>query len=255
MGKSKSKKSKKYSLWGQSIMFYDYETTGLKVKLDELVSVFATNPILGVTIDSLTRPKCAISAEASAVNGISEIDLLNAYPNEVLIKATANLWNHSDIVCGWNILGYDSAMTFSLCERENVIIDRMPLQLDLKYVCKLLLNAEELKAHSDNPYSLVNVYSYLFDETFDAHDAKADVMAVMRIFNKIKKYIQPCHLLSYQSVFNEVITDESTRLIQGKHLGETIGDVLVTDPKYIKWLIKEKYIILSNTLLIKHNLC
>jgi DNA polymerase III alpha subunit (gram-positive type) len=247
------KRNTAYTLFGRNITFLDYETTGLNTDTDELVSVYAVNPKLKWEIDSLAKPSKMNSAEALAVNGITEAMLENAPSNAIITRAVTELWNSSDIICGWNTLGYDAAMTFSLCKRENVVIDRFNWHLDMKYVCKLLLNTEEEKK-AIGDFRLVNVYRYLFDEDFNAHNAKADVLATMRIFCKMKPYIENHHLLTYQSVKGEVITSPQTELIQGKYLGQPFYLVAESDASYIKWLMKKDMIRVSQSLINKYNL-
>ena len=242
-----------YTLFGKDITFYDYETTGLDTDKDELVSVYAVNPKLKWEIDSLTKPTRMSSAEAEKVSGITAAMLEDAPSNAILVRATAELWNESRIICGWNSLGYDDAMTFSLCKRENVILDKGLQHLDMKYVAKLLLSSEDEKKDIKH-YSLVNVYKYLFNEDFDAHNAKADVLATMRIFLKLKPYIEQHHLLSYQSVKGELITSPQTSLIQDKYIGQPFYLVAESDASYIKWLMKKNMIRVSQSLIDKYNL-
>lgn len=236
-----------------NITTFDFETTGLNIEKDELVSLYAVNRKLNWEIDSLTKPNVSIKPELTAIHGIDDDMVKDVYPNAVVVKALADLWNESEFISGWNIAGYDVPMFFSLCDRYSVYVDKSKYYLDMKYVARLLLDEADQKQEIGT-YSLVNVHTYLFGHSHDAHKAKDDVRATLRVFNRLADYITDDHILTVESMFNEVITDPNTKLIQPKHLGKSLCEVVSEDKSYIKFLLDKNNIKLSTELIQEYGL-
>ena len=236
----------------KDITFLDFETTGVDIKTCEIVSAYISNKKLKYTIDNLVKIDNPIPEEASEVHGITDDILTTAPDKNSVLKSVSNIFNQCDIVSGYNIMKYDVPLLINECDREKILLNyRSVKYLDVFYLIKNILTKEDKKLIPS--LSLENVYKYFIGKKFNSHEARADVKATERLLKyfidkgfDVEKYILP-----YENLTGQKINNENTKMSIGKYQNETIGDVLIKDPSYIKWCIDKKVILLSNKMISK----
>lgn len=186
-------------------IFFDCETTGINPYCAEVIEAyFYVND--EVSYHYKAKP-LEWSYEAQAIHGISYAtaslypeksiavkNLINwlsnigsfrflTYTNKNTELGTINfdfaiLWNE------FNLLGYPQYFF------ENKLDMKKPLSVydTAKYCAKMGYFTPIRGKSGRQSFTQENVYKALFDETYNSHDAKEDVLAMVRIYNKLLSF-------------------------------------------------------------------
>lgn len=178
------------------LLFYDLETTS--------VDIFKAEIITGYFLDSdgneyhMKSQVDNWSFEAQEIHGITENEMLS-YPGKIkahkdafnyLKKYEDHLW-----ICYANPKTIYGTITYDRGVLINCMLETLGEDLKIENhlsVYNLVKLAEEKNLFAPikgkkgrKSYSQKNVYKAIFNSSYDAHNAKADVIAMKRIYEKI----------------------------------------------------------------------
>ncbi len=214
----------------------DLETSGLNVNTDEIVTFAAIKLLPDLSINKLEficKPSKPISAEASAVNGItneqvSQKPSFSHYANDI------KLFLEGCDIGGFNVANFDIK-----------ILDRQLTECGIKELFKDIRIYDAFKVYKeDSPRKLANAFKFYTGEDIkDAHTALGDVQSTLRVIEK------QLELRQYENDFDTIIASLNEKKEQLQHIsvingkdtlnfGKHKGTTLEKAPKgYLKWII------------------
>ncbi|NUM32384.1 MAG: 3'-5' exonuclease [Bacteroidetes bacterium] len=231
------------------IVFFDLETTGISTSKDRIIELF----ILKIMPDEsefqlhqFFNPGIPISAEATAVHGITDEDVKNE-PSFAEKADELILFLENCDFAGFNSNKFD-----------------VPILVEEFYRVGIELNIDERKFidimrifHTMEPRNLSAAYRFYCDKEIDkAHSAKFDTLATFHIFkaqldkySNIDKTVEGLHKLSASSgqvdLAGRIIMNAKNEEIFnfGKHKGKKVIDVFKTEPSYYNWIMDSDFAI------------
>lgn len=229
----------------RSLAFFDLETTGTRIGQDRIVQIGIVRLHPGGARDSyqtLVHPGIPIPAEASAVHGITDLDValapaLEAVANEVVERIAG-----CDLA-GFNVLRFDIPMLIEELHRVGVEWD--PTSARVVDVQRIY--------HRMEPRDLsAAVRYYCGREHAGAHDALADVEATADVLlaqlerhaDKLQGTVDFLGELSGDRQRSpdpagklKFSDDGQVCLTFGKYKGWTLENIGRNDPGYLQWLM------------------
>ena len=235
----------------ENITWFDFETTGLDLKTIGAVSMYAVNYKLKTEIDTLINPEVEIPPEASKIHGLYKKDVKNKPKFKHIIKPVKSLFENSEYFGGYNILGYDVPLLINLLERQGDSIKDIESKkyIDVFYIVKNILSKDDLSALPR--LNLESVYNFITDKKLDAHNAKFDTTACVEILDIFEQEDLPWrdYILGYEDLPTVEITNKDYIVKIGRHCGLSIGQLISDQPSYLKWMVNNKVILLSDNLI------
>jgi DNA polymerase-3 subunit epsilon len=239
------------------IVFFDLETTGIKVATDRIVEIC----MLRQNTDGSTKiktyrinPEIPIPPEVTAIHGISDEDVRDCPTFRQIAGEIVNFLENCDLA-GFNSNHFDIPMLVEEFLRANH-------EFDLKG--RRFVDVQNI-FHRMEPRNLAAAYKFYCDkELVNAHSAEADTVATYDILKSqldrysgtsIKdrngKVIQPIvndiKALSDFSFVNRsvdlighiVLNDKNIAVFNfGKHKGKAVAQILKDEPSYYDWMMK-----------------
>jgi len=163
------------------IVFFDLETTGILVGVDRVVQLAAVKIFPDRSrqvFDFIVNPLMPIHPNATAIHGISDMDVQKAPTFKDISLEVLDIFRDSDIA-GFNIMRYD--LPILMYEFERVGIDLMEFApfdryyFDVSNIHKVI-----------TPNTLSAIYKrYTGKEIDGAHDALVDVEATIELLDKM----------------------------------------------------------------------
>lgn len=169
-----------------NIVFFDTETTGLLlpdnaplelqpkiiefygVRIDEDFKILSE-------VDQLIYPGEEISKEIEQITGIKNSDLKGKPTFEDVVHKINELFKDADLSVAHNI-GFDNGMLENEFKRVCCIRNRSEFDY---------CTVDSLIPYLGHRISLGALYKKLFNASFNAHRAKSDVFALVRIFHHL----------------------------------------------------------------------
>lgn len=170
-----------YNKITKDVIFFDLETTGVDIKIDQIIEIYAvkyTTAREQKTLHKYIKPTIPISPGAFETHGIS-IESLESYPTmSECFDEIFDFFIGADLG-GYNCLKFDIPFLFEELSRFGKILNMNVNVLDSYN----LINKLE-------PRTLNDVYrGYFGEEIVNLHSSKDDTEATIRVFEKqLDKY-------------------------------------------------------------------
>ena len=227
----------------KALVIFDLETTGINTAKDRIIELYMikVQPDGSRTdLHQRYNPEMPISAEATAVHGITDADVAN----EPTFRQKAHELNQFLLNCdfaGFNSNKFDFPMLVEEFYRVGVEFDTLK---------RKFIDAQRI-FHLMEPRNLSAAYKFYCQKTLEnAHSAKADTEATWDIiqaqiehYKDLENNIDFLHQFSGQSNLVDlagrlVYNDKKQAVFNfGKHKGKTVQDVLKIEPSYYEWMM------------------
>ena len=244
--KKRIKMDKKFTLptdLKRPLAFFDIETTGLVPNTDKIVELAICKvgaQGLGAPRHYIFNPEVPIRPEITKIHGISDADV----KNEPKFREVArDVWDDLEgcDLAGFNIRHFDLPMLVSEFERagwETGNLDNLRGRniVDVQHI----YHRNETRKLSDA------VKFYLGHELEDAHTAMADTMATVEVFTQqVMRYNLPgpeelsrmSDEYEASSWFKPTVDEKDFIFQKGKHKGNKLSTIAITDVGYLRWML------------------
>lgn len=226
------------------LAFLDLETTGLSTTSDRIIelALIRVSP-QGDVLERERRfhPGIPIPPEATAIHGITDEDVADEPPFSSRAKALAELLEPCDLA-GFNIRRFDLPMLLAEFRRAGITFSVQD---------RRLIDAQTI-FHREEPRDLsAAAQFYLGREHTEAHTALGDIRTtaavlssqlqkyphVPRDLDELHAYCDEVH--PFRTELDKWFDRRSGELIfrRGKHRGETLSQVALTAPDYLRWML------------------
>lgn len=224
----------------RDLVFFDLETTGVNV-MDRIVELYAVRVKPDGSrkdIHHYIYPEMPIPEEATAIHGITN-EMVADKPKFSDLSLELSIFFKDADLAGFNIRRFDVPLLmeeFHRCGRYPILLRH----------CKVLDPfVVFLKKEPRNLAAALKFYCK--EEHEDAHSAKADVEATMKVFEKqVECYEDLGSTVGEVEAFVSegfVGLDNKFRINkEGKvifNFGKNIGKPIAEDPDYLRWIYKE----------------
>jgi DNA polymerase III subunit epsilon len=231
----------------RSLVVLDLETTGRRAQVDRIVEISTLKLKPDGTSKLLTRrlnPGMPIHPEATAVHGITDADVANEAPFEVIAERLEGYLNGCDL-CGYNIWSFDLKILIAEFRRVG---RTLPMQ------GRRIIDPMRI-FHKREPRDLTAAMRfYRGMEHEGAHKADADVLAALLVldgqadrYDDLPRTVAELHeYMDYPDVVDPdgkfVRRDDGAIVVAfGKYNGEPLAVVARSDPAYLAWIIKADF--------------
>ena len=229
------------------LVFFDLETTGLRVGTDRIVELAIIRLAPGGDVMEKVRrfnPGIPIPPEATAVHGITDADVADEPPFPSRARALAQLLEPCDLA-GFNVRRFDLPMLMAEFQRAGVPFDPKARRVvDVQMIF-----------HREEPRDLsAAVRFYLGRDLEDAHSALADIRATAAVMGaQLQRYLHlPRDLGGLDAYcdeirpfetevdrwFKEMEGDPGLIFRRGKHQGTRLVEVAGSHPDYLEWMLR-----------------
>jgi DNA polymerase-3 subunit epsilon len=231
------------------LAFIDLETTGLNLSTDRIVEISILKMMPDQKKEILTQrinPGIPISAEATAIHGITNEDLKDE-PSFEKVAATLNNFISNSDLSGYNIVKFDLPMLV-----EEFLRAEIDFSVDNRKVIDVM-NIYKIMEKRD----LSAAYKFYCDKEIEnRHSAEGDIIATQEILMaQIQKYEALSGSVDQLYEFTgrplESMIDMASRIVLnnkkepvfnfGKYKEKTLYEVFERDPSYYHWMLKSDF--------------
>lgn len=230
------------------LVFFDLETTGLKIGVDRIVEISLLKALPNGDIKQITQlinPEMPIPKVSTDIHGITDNDVVNA----PTFKAFANKLNDFLIDC--DFAGYNS----NYFDIPVLVEEFLRVGVDFEIKGRKFIDVQSI-FHQNEPRDLKAAYKFYCEkELIGHHGAEADIKATYEILlSQLQRYphIQNdvAFLHRYTSRNNRsvdlagriVLNDQDIEVFNfGKHKGVPVKEVLKKEPGYYDWMMKGEF--------------
>ncbi len=224
------------------IVFFDLETTGVRVVEDRIVeiSIVKLKPDGGREVRTRRiNPERHIPEESTAIHGITDEDVKDC-PTFRQVAKSLYEWIRGCDVAGFNSNRFDLPLLVEEFLRAGVEVDFDTVnQIDVQTIF-----------HKMEPRTLSAAYKfYCQKDLMDAHSAEADTMATLEVFlaqlDRYPDLPKDMKSLGEMSRYHQSIdyagclirNDKDEPVINfGKYKGRTLTSVFESDSSYYSWI-------------------
>ncbi len=230
------------------LLFFDIESTGLKIATDRIVELSAVKVFPNGDQEIKTRrinPTIPISPEAQAIHGISNEDVAGCPTFKEVAKSLANWMSGCDFA-GYNSLKFDIPMLAEEFIRAGVEFDfRKRKIVDVQNIF-----------HKMEQRTLSAAYQFYCGKTLEnAHSAEADTLATYEVLMaQLDKYVDLKNDVQFLADFSAknrnldyagaiILNEDDLPVFNfGKHKGKSVESVLTKeDPNYYSWMMSKDF--------------
>ena len=230
------------------IVFFDLETTGISIVKDRIVEISVLKVYPNGKEEQRTirvNPEMPISAEASAVHGITDEDVKDCPTFRMIAKELANY------IEGCDLGGYNSnRFDIPLLAEEFLRVD-----VDFDMSKRKFVDVQTI-FHKMEQRTLSAAYRFYCDKNLeDAHSAAADTMATYEVLKaQLDRYNGSLeNSIDFLSKFSSqkknvdfagfiVYDDKGVEVFSfGKYKGVPVEKVLKEQPGYFDWMEKSEF--------------
>lgn len=203
-------------------IYYDTESTGIRVEKDRIVEIAAYNPETGATFCEFVNPGMPIPPEATSVHHISDAMVASSPSFAVVGQAFIDFCGPNAVLIAHNNDSFDKLLLEAECKRHELITPPWRYIDSLKWARKY---------RSDLPRHPLQFLREVYQiESNQAHRALDDVLVLHKVFSQMIDDLPVeviLELLSAPTTFS--------RMPFGKYQGKLLTEI----PRdYIKWLDK-----------------
>ena len=227
------------------IVFFDIEATGLNIATDRIVELCYIKLQPDGSQEERTlrfNPGIHISAEATAVNGITDADVAHEPHFRDLAHELEGVFAGCDLA-GFNSNSFDIPMLVEEVIRAGINFDNTG--------CKFV-DVQNI-FHKMEQRNLVAAYKFYCQKNLDdAHTALADTRATLEVLEaQLDRYADTLkNSVDYLADFSRrnrnvdlagriVLNEQGVETINfGKYRGRPVAEVLRRDPGYYAWLMQ-----------------
>ena len=227
------------------IVFFDIEATGLNIATDRIVELCYIKLLPDGSQEERTlrfTPGIHISAEATAVNGITDADVAHEPHFRDLAHELEGVFAGCDLA-GFNSNSFDIPMLVEEFIRAGINFDITG--------CKFV-DVQNI-FHKMEQRNLVAAYKFYCQKNLDdAHTALADTRATLEVLEaQLDRYADTLkNSVDYLADFSRrnrnvdlagriVLNEQGVETINfGKYRGRPVAEVLRRDPGYYAWLMQ-----------------
>ncbi len=244
----------------KAIVFFDLETTGIKVAEDRIVEIGMIKIMPSgeeKTLHQRINPTIPIPPETSAIHGVYDKDVKDSPTFKEFARELVNFIGDSDLA-GYNSIKFDVPMLVEEFYRAGIEFNlKSRRQVD---VMNIFMKME--------PRNLKAAYKFYCKEDLkDAHSAMADIKATYEILKAqldtyhgkeyedkdgkvstpITNNIQDLSKFSYHKknadLIGQLVYDKDNEIIFnfGKYRGKRVIDVFQAEPQYYTWMMKAQF--------------
>ncbi len=226
------------------LIFFDIETTGLSISTDRIVELCFVKvyPNGNEEAQSLRfNPQMPISAEATAVTGITNEDVKDCPTFKEKAAELAKIFTGCDIA-GYNSNGFDVPLLVEEFLRVGVDFD----------ISKAKLVDVQTIFFKKEPRTLTAAYSFYCNKDLEnAHSAMADTRATYEVLKaQLERYPDLAGDVNFLSDFTKrndnvdlagrIVYNEQRQEVFnfGKYRGKPVLEVLQRDPAFYAWMMQ-----------------
>ncbi len=228
---------------------FDIEATGLNVRTDRIVQLCVIKIMPDqsrITYETLINPERPIPPETTKIHGIKDEDVANCKTFKDIANDLDAFLKDCDLG-GFNVARFDVPMLTEEFFQAGIKFD-----IDNRNI----VDAQRIY-HKKVPRDLEAALAYYCGEMhIDAHDAKSDVLATIRVMeSQIEKYsdlhdMTISDLADYCSVRKADWADRTGRLKWekgeivinfGKKQGVSLRDLINNEKSFIKWMLNSDF--------------
>lgn len=232
----------------KTIVFFDLETTGIDIVNDRIVEISILKIDISGNEEWLTsriNPGIPIPAAATAIHGISDVDVADAPPFAEMADSFASFMGDADIA-GYNVLRFDVPLLAEEFLRAGVNFDfNNRRYIDVQVIF-----------HKKEPRTLAAAYQFYCDKQLsDAHSSKADTQATYEVLkaqldtygdleNDVEKLAEftDSDEKNVDLVGRIVLNNKGEKTINfGKYKGKTIAEIIQIDKGYLEWILRSDF--------------
>lgn len=230
------------------LVVFDIESTGINPRADRIIEMAAIRIFPDGGKDSkewLLNPGIPIPIESTAIHGIEDAHVASC-PTFRDIAYEVNDYMRDYDLAGFNHIRFDVPLLVEEFLRVGMIFD-----ID----CRRLIDAQRI-FHKREPRDLTAAVKFYCNEEFtDAHGAKADAEATLRVLEgQFVRYPDlprdPDELDRLLNERDPFFVDRVGRLRWvdgemtinfGKRQGQKVRDLVVEDPAFLRWILRSDF--------------
>ncbi len=242
------------------LVFFDLEATGLNLTRDRIVQIALIKLFADGSpqqeLEMKINPTVPISAEASAIHGLSDADVRDAPTFQEVATKVQDFIGKADLA-GYNSNRYDVPLLQEEFYRAGIFFDTSG---------RRLIDAQQIFYQMEPRTLSAALKFYAGKKMENAHDALADVRATVDVFTgQLRHYagatyeredgtvIEPFADLDAVADFckDDRFLDATRRLKRGpdgvpvfnfgKHAGKPVAEVFAKEPSYLRWILEKDF--------------
>ncbi len=229
------------------IAFMDLETTGVDLCNDRIVEIAIVKLLPDgsrQTKRKLINPQIAISAEVTAIHGITNEMVKDAPTFKEVANEIKQFLDNSDLG-GYNSNRFDIPMLME---------EFLRAEIDVDLTDRKMIDAQHI-FYKMEPRTLTAAYKFFCEkELIEAHSAEADILATIEVLEyQVKKYdtlgttvesILACigedKIVDYARRFS--FNDKAEEVFNfGKYKGKSVYHTLCSEPQYYDWMMRSDF--------------
>jgi DNA polymerase III subunit epsilon len=225
----------------KGIIFFDVESTGVNPAHDHIISLYAVTQG-GEKLSLLINPGIPIPAEATAVHGITD-EMVRDKPSFRDVSLAIDDFFSGHDIAGFNITNFDTLILWEEFYRAGIVWDLSGVrQIDVGTI---------FKRKEERTLSAA-VRFYLGREHDGAHNAEADVMATLAVFDSQLWRYPDLMEMSCEQLESYSLYDEKRFDLAGKMTIDADGDPVYTfgnskgvkvkkDLGFARWMLSKDF--------------
>lgn len=241
------------------LCFFDLETTGINISTDRIIEIAVIKLMPNGEVhrkSNLVNPTIPITAESTAIHGISNEDVADKPKFKELAKEYAKFMEGCDL-SGFNILKFDVPM---------IVEEFLRAEVEFDYTRKRIVDSQKIFHLMEKRNLAAAVRFYCNREMINAHSAETDAEASMDILlaqvskyenqkvedglgnliGTIKNDMDALTLATSSEMVDlagRMIKNQKAQVVFnfGKHKGKVVLDVLRDEPAYYDWMMQGEF--------------